>query len=192
MPAAKQLRTAAKPIGIPADYREHLRLMCDLLVLAFQADVTRICTFMFANELSNRPYPFLGITSGRISSGHHDLTHENNDDWKKKVCLINRFHTTQLAYLLGRLRSIPEGDGTLLDHCMVVYGSSISDGHAHSYVNLPILLAGNGCGTLKPGRHLRYPKGTPLSNLWVALLDRMNVKVAALGDSTGSFPKLSG
>jgi Protein of unknown function (DUF1552) len=185
MPAAKQLRITAKPVGIPADYREHLRLMCDLLVLAFQADVTRICTFMFANELSNRSYPFLGI-----SAGHHDLTHAS--DWQT-IRRINHFHTSQLAYFLEKLKSIPEGDGSLLDHCMVVYGSGMEDGSKHNYDNLPVLLAGKGCGTLKPGRHIRYPnKKTPLSNLWVSLLNRMGLKAPKLGDSTGPLPGLSG
>lgn len=175
---------ATKPVGIPTDYQEHIRLMCDLVVLAFQADVTRIVTFMFANELSNRPYPVLGI-----SEGHHDLTHGNDT---KKVRSINCFHSSQLGYLLGKLQSIPEGDGTLLDHCMVVYGSGLSSGLHHYYDNLPILLAGKGCGTVRPGRHIRYPKGTPLSNLWMSMLERMDAKAQAMGDSTGSLSGLSG
>jgi hypothetical protein len=177
-----------KPAGIPASYQEHLRLMCDLLVLAFQADITRVCTFVLANEGSNRPYPFIGVPEG-----HHDLSHHGNDAKKKaKIRDINRFHVTQLAYLLAKLRSIKEGDGTLLDHCMVVYGSGNSDGNAHNHDDLPILLAGRGCGTIRPGRHIRYAKETPLNNLWVSMLDRVNVKVSALGDSTGALAGLGG
>jgi hypothetical protein len=178
----------ARPTRVPARYDEHLRLLCDLLVLAFQADVTRVCTFVFANEGSNRPYPFAGVPEG-----HHDMSHHGNDPRKRaKIRDINRFHVRQLAYLLARLKAVPEGDGTLLDHGMVAYGSGNADGNAHNHDDLPILLAGRGCGTIKPGRHVRYPRETPLSNLWLALLDRMSCKVASLGDSTGALPRLAG
>ena len=177
-----------KPTGIPATYQDHIRLMCDLMVLAFQADITRVCTFVLANEGSNKPYPFIGV-----SEGHHDLSHHGNDPRKKlKIRDINRFHTTQLAYLLTKLKSIKEGDGTLLDHSMIAYGSGNSDGNAHNHDDLPILLAGRGCGTIKPGRHVKFAKETPLNNLWVSMLDRLNVKVASLGDSTGGLTKLNG
>jgi hypothetical protein len=177
-----------KPAGIPRDYQEHIHLMCDLLVLAWQADVTRVCTFVLANEGSNRPYRFINVPEG-----HHDLSHHGNDSKKKaKIRDINRFHVSQLAYLLGKLKSVKEGDGTLLDHCMIAYGSANSDGNAHNHDDLPILLAGRGCGTIRTGRHLRYAKDTPLNNLWVSLLDRINVKVASLGDSTGSLKGLNG
>ncbi len=177
-----------QPKGIPATYEEHIRLMCDLMVLAFQADLTRVCTFVLANEGSNRPYPFVGV-----AEGHHDLSHHGDDPKKKaKIRDINRFHTTQLAYLLTRLKAIKEGDGTLLDHCMIAYGSGNSDGNAHNHDNLPILLAGGGCGTLKTGRHVRYPKETPLNNLWVALLDRVKINVPTLGDSNGRLTNLAG
>jgi hypothetical protein len=176
-----------KPTGIPASYEEHLKLMGDLLVLAFQADVTRVCTFVLANEGSNRPYPFISVPEG-----HHDLSHHGNDAKKKaKIRDINTFHVKQLAYLLGKLKSIREGDGTLLDHAMIVYGSGNSDGNAHNHDDLPLLVAGRGCGTIKSGRHIRYAKETPLNNLWVSLLDRIDVKVAALGDSTGSLKGLA-
>lgn len=177
-----------KLMGIPATYQEHLRLMCDLLVLAFQADITRVCTFVLANEGSNKPYPFIGV-----SEGHHDLSHHGNDTKKKeKIRDINKFHTTQFAYLVTKLKSIKEGDGTLLDHCMLAYGSGNSDGNAHNHDDLPILLAGKGCGTIKTGRHLRFPKETPLNNLWVSLLDRMKINLPTLGDSTGRLPSLQG
>jgi hypothetical protein len=162
--------------------------MCDLLVLAFQSDATRVATFVLANEGSNRPYPFISVPEG-----HHDLSHHGNDQSKKaKIRDINTFHVRQLAYLLERLQSIPEGDGTLLDHAMIAYGSGNSDGNAHNHDNLPILLAGGGCGTLKTGRHIRYPNETPLNNLWVSLLDRMDVQVASLGDSNGALKGLAG
>lgn len=177
-----------KPTSIPTSMEEHIRLMCDLMVLAFQADVTRVCTFVIANEGSNKPYPFIGV-----SEGHHDLSHHGNDAKKKeKIRDINKFHTTQLAYLLSKLKSIPDGDGTLLDHSMIAYGSGNSDGNAHNHDNLPILVAGKGGGTIQTGRHVRYPKETPLNNLWLALLDRMDIKTPHLGDSSGVLQGLNG
>lgn len=177
-----------RPTGVPAGYEEHIRILCDLLVLAFQADLTRICTFVLANEGSNRPYPFAGVPEG-----HHDLSHHGNDPKKQaKIRTINRFHVTQLAYLLEKLKAIPEGHGTLLGRCMIVYGSGNSDGNQHNHDNLPILLAGKGGGTLRTGRHLRYPRETPLNNLWLAMLDRLGVKVPSLGDSTGRLTGLEG
>lgn len=174
------------PAGVPTDYQEHLRLLCDLLVLAFQADITRVSTFVLANEGSNKPYPFIGV-----SEGHHDLSHHGNDAKKKeKIRDINKFHISQLAYLLQKLKSIKEGDGTLLDHCQVVYGSGNSDGNAHNHNDLPILLAGRGGGTLATGRHIRYPDETPLANLWLSLLERMDVKLPFLGDSSAALKGL--
>lgn len=177
----------AQPTGIPRGYQEHIRLLCDLLVLAFQADLTRVSTFVFANEGSNRPYPFIGV-----SEGHHDLSHHGNDRRKlDKIAQINRFHITQAAYLLGRLNAIREGDGTLLDHCMIAYGSGNSDGNRHNHDDLPILLCGGGSGTLRTGRHVRYRRDTPLNNLWLSLLERMGTPVDRLGDSTGRLPNLA-
>jgi hypothetical protein len=188
LPSAEPPEGTAAPAGVPGTYEEHIRLMCDLLVLAFQSDATRVATFVLANEGSNRPYPFISVPEG-----HHDLSHHGNDQAKKaKIRDINTFHVRQLAYLLERLHSIPEGDGTLLDHAMIAYGSGNSDGNAHNHDNLPILLAGGGCGTLKTGRHIRYPSETPLNNLWVSLLDRMDVQVASLGDSNGALKGLAG
>jgi hypothetical protein len=170
-----------RPLGIPADYQEHLRLFGDLLVLAFQCDLTRIITFVFANDGSNRSYPGAGVWDG-----HHDLSHHGGDLAKQeKIQKINRFHTAQLAYILEKLKSIREGNGTLLDHCMILYGSGISDGNAHGHDDLPILLAGKAGGTVKTGRHVRLPSETPLTNLYVSMLDRMGVLVDGFGDSTG-------
>lgn len=175
------------PAGVPGSYSDHIKLMCDLLVLAFQTDVTRVCTFVLANEGSNKPYPFIDVPEG-----HHDLSHHGNKDEKKsKIRQINIFHTTHLAYLLQKLDEVEEGDGSLLDHSMIAYGSGNSDGNRHNHDDLPVLLAGGGCGTLKPGRHIRLDKETPLSNLWVSLLNRMDVDVARLGDSTGELSGLA-
>lgn len=174
------------PSGIPANYEEHVRLMCDLLTLAFQTDSTRVATFVLSNEGSNSPYAFINVPEG-----HHDLSHHGGDAAKQaKLKQINTFHIQQYAYLLSRLDAIQEGDGTLLDHCMIAYGSGIHDGNAHNSEDLPTLLAGGGCGTLSPGRHLRYEAETPLSNLWVSMLNRMDVTTEKLGDSTGALTDL--
>jgi hypothetical protein len=178
----------ARPSGIPSDYREHLRLMADLLVLAFQADLTRVATFVFANDGSNRSYGAIGVPEG-----HHDLSHHGHDPEKQaKIRTINRFHVEQYAYLLGRLKAVREGDGTLLDQSLVVYGSGISDGNAHNHEDLPILVGGRGGGRVEPGRHVVYPRETPLTNLHVSLLDRLGVSVERFGDSTGRLGSLGG
>jgi hypothetical protein len=172
-----------KPQSVPADLSEHFRLMCDLLVLAFQADVTRIATCMFGREGSEQRYTMVGV-----NEGHHELTHHRGDPAKiAKVRTINTFHIEQFAHFVGRLKAIPEGadGGTLLDHCMIAYGSGNSDGNRHTHHDLPILLAGKAGGTIKTGRHLRYPQETPVNNLWLAMLDRMGAPAARLGDSTG-------
>jgi hypothetical protein len=174
-----------RPTGIPQDFREHARLMSDLLVLAFQADLTRIATFVFANDGSNRSYREVGV-----SDGHHDVSHHGGDAAKlDKIQRVNRLHVEQLAYLLGRLRSAREGGDTLLGRSMVVYGSGISDGDRHNHDNLPILLAGRG-GGVRPGRHVRYAAGTPLTNLYLALLHRMGVELPTFGDATGRLESL--
>jgi hypothetical protein len=175
-----------QPAGIPQNYQEHIRILCDLLVLAFQADLTRVATLVIANEGSNRPYSFIDVREG-----HHDLSHHGNDAAKQaKIARINRFHIEQFAYLLGRLQSTREGDGTLLEHAMLAYGSGNSDGNRHNHDDLPVLLAGKGCGTIRSGRHVRYAQNTPLNNLWLSMLDRMDCNVQSLGDSTGRLPGL--
>ena len=137
-----------KPTGIPADYEGHIKLMYDLMALAFQTDSTRISTFVVAHDGSNRPYPFIGV-----SDGHHDLSHHGNDeDKKKKIATINTFHMRQFAYFVEKLRGIKEGNGTLLDNCMIVYGSGLADGNRHEHHNLPVLLAGGGGGTRRAAR----------------------------------------
>jgi hypothetical protein len=186
-PAQAPIGGFAKPAGIPTDYGEHLRVMADLLVLAFQADLTRIGTLVFANDGSNRSYRFINVPEG-----HHDLSHHGGiKDKQAKLRQINRFHVAQLAHFLEKLKSVKEGAGTLLDNCMIVYGSGISDGNAHNHDNLPILLAGKAGGAFKTGRHIRYPKETPLTNLYVSMLDRIGSSVKSFGDSTGPLPDLS-
>jgi Protein of unknown function (DUF1552) len=178
-----------RPTGVPKDYKDHVRLMGDLLALAFQADLTRIATFVFANDGSNKSYKDdLGI-----GDGHHDLSHhQKNKEKLEKIQKINAFHISQLAYLMEKLKAVKEGEGTLLDNCMICYGSGISDGNAHNHDDLPILLAGKGGGSLKTGRHITYPKDTPLTNLYLSMLDRMGVKVDSFGDSKGMLPSLEG
>ena len=170
-----------KPSGVPVHYADHLRLMGDLLALAFQTDSTRVATFVFANEGSNRTYKNLDV-----NDGHHELSHHNRVPEKlEKIRKINRFHVEALAYFLERLKNIPEGNSNLLERSMIVYGSGISDGDRHNHDDLPILLCGNGGGAIPTGQHLEYPKGTPLMNLYLSLLDRIGCRVPQLGDSTG-------
>jgi hypothetical protein len=173
--------TGPAPAGIPKDVQEHMHLMTDMLVLAFQADLTRVITFPLANDGSNRPYPMLGVPEG-----HHEISHHQNDRKKQeKIQKINRFHIEQLAYLLGKLKAVKEGDKTLLDQAMVVYGSGIGDGNRHNHDDLPIVVAGHAGGTVKCGRHVRYPKDTPLMNLYLAMFDRLGCPTKSFGDSTG-------
>jgi hypothetical protein len=171
----------ATPTGIPKDRETHMRLMCDLTVLAFQADLTRVVTFPFANDGSNHNYASIGVPDG-----HHEVSHHANDVKKQdKIKKINKFHIEQLAYLLEKLKSVKEGNKTLLDQVMLVYGSGIGDGNRHNHDNLPILVAGHGGGKLQTGRHLVYPKDTPLMNLYLAMFERMGCPSKSFGDSTG-------
>ncbi len=177
----------AIPDGVPGDYQDHMRMMCDLMVLAFQTDSTRIATMMFANAGDNKNYRKIGV-----AEGHHDLSHHGENPEKlEKLSKINHFQIQQLSYLLQKMKSIREGDRTLLDNSMVVYGSGLSDGNRHNHDNLPILLAGSGGGTIETGRHLRYDLETPVCNLFMSMLDRMGVDAPFIGDSTGRLPGLS-
>ena len=177
-----------KPSGVPETYEEHIRLMADMMVLAFQADVTRVSTFMIANEGSNKSYRFIGV-----NEGHHDLSHHQNDPQRlDKITTINRFHVTQFAYLLRRLKSVREGDGSLLDNCMILYGSGISDGNRHNDENLPLVLAGRGGGTIRTGRHLAFMEETPMNNLLLSMIQRVGASVDQYGDSTSTLPELAG
>jgi hypothetical protein len=179
---------AAPDPRIPKDFREHVRLMLDLMVLSFQTDATRVSTFMFANDVS--PRNFDGVVDG-VHGGHHHLSHHQNDaDKIEQYQRINRWHVEQFAYVLSKMKSIREGNATLLDNSMLMFGSSISDGNKHDPSNLPILLAGKAGGSLLPGRHIATPKNTPLCNLYVSMLERMGTPVDHFGDSTGPLKGL--
>ncbi len=174
--------TMKAPSGIPQDYQTHLRLMFDLLAVAFQTDSTRLATFPLAYEGSNRSFPELGI-----NEGHHTLSHHQNDQKKiDKLAQIDRFYMEQFAYFLDRLEAIREADGsTLLDNSMIVYGCAISDGNRHAHLDLPIVLAGGGGGSLTPGRHVDLGREVPMTNLYLAMLDRLGIQAERFGDSTG-------
>lgn len=179
--------TGKRPSGEPHDFKEHVRLMYDILLLAFQTDSTRVASFIVAHDGSNRAYPFIGV-----NEGHHDLSHHGDDPEKKaKIARINRFHSEQFAYFLERLKSTREGSSTLLDNCMIVYGSGIADGNAHAHNNLPVLLAGRAGGAHTPGRHIVYPKETPMTNLYLTMMEQMGVQADRFGDSTGKLGQLT-
>jgi hypothetical protein len=166
---------------IPEDYQEHMRLLLDLAVLAFQTDSTRIITFMVAHDGSNRSYPFIDVPDG-----HHDLSHHGgNEEKQAKIARINRFHIEQFAWLLERLMGIREGEHSLLDQSLLVYGSGIADGDEHSHYDLPVLVAGRGGGTFRAGQHVRFEKNTPMSNLYLTILRSVGIEVEQFGDSTG-------
>jgi hypothetical protein len=167
-------------------YEQHMQLMYEVMALAFQTDSTRVATFIVAHDGSNRPYPNIGIRDG-----HHDLSHHREDaDKKAKLAQINRYHIAQFARFLDRLKTIREGEGTLLDNCVIQYGSALSNGDKHNPENLPILLAGHGGGRLATGRHLRVAEKTPMTNLYRSVLDIAGVRTEKIGDSTGSLDKL--
>jgi hypothetical protein len=177
-----------KPSGVPDDNQAHIALMFDLLHLAFQTDLTRIATYMMANEGSNRTYRSIGV-----SDGHHDLSHHgNNKDKQAQIAKINRYHVEQFAAFVKKMQETKEGAGSLLDHSMVLYGCAIGDGNRHNHDELPILVAGGGNGTLKTGRHLKYRRDTPLANLFLSMLDGMGAGtgVEEFGDSRGRLAGL--
>ncbi|MCG3124230.1 MAG: hypothetical protein GIKADHBN_02682 [Phycisphaerales bacterium] len=175
------------PDGVPATARDHIDLMYDLLLLAFQMDVTRIGTLMVGVDGSNRTFPEIGITEGH----HHLSHHQNNQEMIEKIRLIDRFHVERFGRFMEKLAATPDGEGTLLDHSMIVYGGGISDGNRHNHEDLPILVAGRGGGTIYPGRLIATPRETPLCNLYVSLLERMGCEVETFGDSTGRVESLT-
>jgi hypothetical protein len=175
-----------RPAGVPASYADHARLMFDLQVLAMQGDVTRVITFQLARETSNRSYNEIGV-----SDPHHPLTHHGNDpDKVARMAKINAFHVSLFAYFLERLQATPEGDGTLLDHSLYLYGSGMGDPNIHDHVNLPILVAGGRAGPQRGARHVRYAEPTPLANLHLTLLERAGVRLDAFADSKGRIDQL--
>jgi hypothetical protein len=181
-----QMPDVVRPAGVPAAYADHARLMFDLQALALQADVTRVITFQLARETSNRTYPEIGVPDP-----HHPLTHHGNDAEKiAKMQKINAFHVSLFAYYLEKLKSTPEGDGNLLDHSLVLYGSGMGNPNIHDHVNLPIIVAGGAAGRVKGGRHIKYAEPTPLANLHLTLLERVGVRMDAFADSQGKVDEL--
>ncbi len=175
-----------RPTGVPASYAEHAKLMFDLQLLAFQGDVTRVITFQLARETSNRTYPEAGVTDP-----HHPLTHHGGDPEKiAKVAKINRFHVSLFADFLQRMQAIPEGDGTLLDHSLYLYGSGMGDPNVHDHQNLPIIVAGGAAGRMRGNRHIRCEQPTALANLHLTLLDRIGVRLESFADSSGTIDGL--
>jgi hypothetical protein len=178
--SGRELPLVDHPAGVPDSFDDHVKLMCDLQVLAYQADLTRVVTFMLGREFSGVTYPQIGVPDA-----HHPITHHQQEPEKiVKVAKINAYQVTKFAYLLDRMSATPDGDGTLLDHATLIYGTGMGDCNAHDPRNIPILLAGGAAG-LKGGRHIRYPKETPLANLHLTLLDKLGVNLERIGDSTG-------
>jgi hypothetical protein len=182
----EQLPDLDRPVGVPASYAEHAKLMFDLQALAMQADVTRVITFQLARETSTRTYPEVGV-----ADPHHPLTHHGNDPEKiARMAKINAFHVSLFAYYLEKLKNTPDGDGTLLDHSVVLYGSGMGNPNVHDHVNLPIIVAGGAVGRKKGGRHIKYAEPTPLANLHLTLLDKVGVRLDKFADSQGKIDEL--
>jgi hypothetical protein len=175
-----------QPVGIPDSFDDHAKLMFDLNFLAFQADVTRVTAFQISRELSGRPYPWIGVPDGHHTVSHHQLDPEKIT----KATKINAYHMSMFARLLDKMKNTPDGDGSLLDHSIMMYGTGMGDSDHHTPINLPVVLAGGGCGQLAGGRHLEYPANTPLMNLGRTLLSKVGVEVRQIGDSTGKLSDL--
>ena len=185
--SARGITGVEQPAGIPDGFEPHVRLLYDLQLLAYRLDLTRVITFMYGREQGGRPYPQIGVPEP-----HHSLTHHQNDPVKMEKCtLIQTYHVRLFADYMEKLRATPDGDGSLLDHVILLYGSGLSNSDRHTHGPLPTLLLGGGAGTLKGGRHLVYPEDTPLTNLQLTLLNKMGVPTETLGDSTGPFKELS-
>ncbi|HEV8316563.1 MAG TPA: DUF1552 domain-containing protein [Vicinamibacterales bacterium] len=183
---SRELPVVEQPVGVPTDYAEHARLMMDLLALAYQTDLTRISTFMLAREVSGHAYPEIGVTDS-----HHPLSHHQDEPAKlERLHKINEYHFRQFGYLVGKLAAMPEGDGTMLDHTVFLYGTGISDSNTHFHDDLPIAIVGGKAAGIKGGRYIRQPKGTPLANLHLTILDKLGFPLEKLGDSTGRLDRL--
>jgi len=186
--ATMKIPVMERPVGIPETFGEHAKLMADLMVIAYQTDMTRVITFMMAREGSNRSYREIGVPDG-----HHSVTHHQNDPEKiAKTQKIDEYHVKSFAYLVKRLSETQDGDGTLLDHTMLLYGSSIRDGNVHDHHDLPLVLVGGKSAEIKGGRHITYKPETPMTNLLLTMLDKSGVPAETLGDSTGKADQLSG
>jgi uncharacterized protein DUF1552 len=184
---SRELPVVEQPIGIPADYQQHARLMMDMLALAYQTDLTRVSTFMLAKEVSGRSYPEIGV-----GDSHHPVSHHQDEPAKlERLHKINEYHFRQFAYLVDKLSKLPEGDGNMLDHTIFLYGTGISDSNTHFHDDLPIAVVGGKAAGIKGGRYIRYPKATPLTNLHLTILENMGVSVEAIGDSTGKVGRLT-
>jgi len=183
-----ELPELERPVGIPESYQEHVELMFDLMALAYQVDMTRVFTFMLGRELNGRAYPEIGIPDS-----HHGLSHHRYDTTKlAQLAKINTYHVSLFTHFLDALADTPDGDGSLLDHSLLMYGASLSDSNKHSHFDLPLLLVGGGAGQLKGGRHLQYPRDTPMTNLLVSQLEKAGVRLdEGLGDSTGRLVELA-
>jgi hypothetical protein len=185
--AAKQTKSDVAlpeaPVGIPDDFEEHLKLMWDLQALAYQAEITRISTLLYSHETSGTVYPKSGIRDGFHNASHHSNNRKNMDQF----AVLNRYHIGTLTYFFDKLKKTPDGDGSLLDHSLVLYGSTLSDGNEHNHDPLPVILVGGASGQIKGGRHIQYPAHTPMSNLLLSLLDKFGVHQDKFGDSTGKL-----
>ena len=184
--ANPNLDVPASPTGIPDDFEEHTKLMFDLMAIAFQADITRVSTFMMAREVSYRTFPKLGISEAFHPASHH----QNSQQRLAALARINTYHVSLVSHFLDRLKSTADGDGSLLDHSLVLYGSAMSNSNVHNHGPLPVLVAGGSGGRLKGGRHLSYPENTPMSNLLVSILNKAGVEQEKVGDSTGLLTEL--
>lgn len=179
--ASLNINVPDAPIGVPESFDEHAKLMYDLQALAYQAEITRVSTFMVARDLSQRTFPQIGVPEPHHSVSHHG----NNPVMIAKLEKINNYHATLFAYFLDKLRSTPDGDGNLLDHSIIMYGSSMSNPNEHNHFPLPLLLAGGGCGKLEGGRHVKFAERTTISNLLLAIIEKAGIEKDSLGDSTG-------
>ena len=184
--AATDLSLPEEPAGIPFSYEEHVRLMYELLALAYQANITRVATYMVAREVSNRTYPQIGVPDGHHATSHH----QNKPEKIEKLCKIQTYHLGLFSEFLKKLQNTRDGDGSLLDHSILLYGSNMSNSNLHNHFPLPNVLVGGGAGRIKGGRHLRYPDHTPMANLLLTLLDRAGVPQDKLGDSSGEMAEL--
>ena len=182
----EDLTLPARPSGVPFDYQEHIKIMYDLMALSYQANITRVASFMVSREVSNRTYPQVGVTDGHHAISHHQNRAENME----KNVRIQTYNVTQFKYFLDRMKNTPDGDGSLLDHSLILYGSNMSNSNAHDHFPLPNVVVGGANGTMKGGRHLRYDDHTPMANLLVTMLQRVGVHEDKLGDSTGMLTDL--
>jgi hypothetical protein len=177
------LKLPEAPVGVPESFDEHFKIMFDLQVLAFRAEITRVATMMYARDTSGAVYPQSGVRDGFHVASHHANNRANMD----KFALINKYHIEMLAYFLNKMKSTPDGDGNLLDHSLILYGSSMSNGNQHDHDPLPIVLAGGASGQLQGGRHMQYAAHTPMSNLLLSMLDKLGIQEERHGDSTGKL-----